>query len=103
MHRLVEEWRELWSQLRLRGRNLRRIEQGVGIAGRTAQRILECGRQIDPGDLGADRVRQALGEDGTKDRRTRRAADVTPELELAGADTEVPHRKGALDGVDVER
>ena len=103
MQDLIEERQSLRRELRLGVRDRHGIEEGVRVARRGARRERESGGQVQFRHLVTHRARQALGEQRPKDRRADGAADVAPELDLAGTHAEVAQRQRALHRIDVER
>src|SRR5205807_118112 len=103
VHRLVVKRRELRRQLGLGRGDLRRIEQLVRVAGRLPQYAGERRGKMELGDFRSDGTWQSLREDAPEDGRADGAADVAPELNLAGTDAEVALWQGTLHGIDVER
>ncbi len=64
---------------------------------------LELGREVQRGDLLLDRVGQAVGQDRAEHSRAHGAAQVPPELHLAGGDAHHLSRQRTLHHVDGER
>src|ERR1700682_3897073 len=79
------------------------VEQGLGVASTARYQLGGLCRQVETSDLLANVDGETLAEDRAEHRRTDRAPDLPPELDLAGRDAkEVPGQR-ALDRGQVER
>src|ERR1700737_687681 len=107
MQHLVEDRRTLLperARLRPTGRDLRGIEERLGVASTSADEPRRDLRwKVEAGHLLLDVHRKALGQDGAEHRRPDRPADLAPELDLAPPHAEEVPRPGGLPGREVER
>src|SRR5205814_6700735 len=86
------------------GRDLRGIEQGLGIAATPADEPRrDLGGKMEAGHLLLDMNRKALGQDGAEHRGADRPADLPPELDLARGNAQKVTRQRSLHGREVER
>src|SRR5438105_212662 len=85
------------------GRDGAWIEDGLRVAHAAGNEPTRLRRQVKAGDLRLDARCQSRGEHRAEHGRANRAADLPPELNLAGRNTKELAGQGILDGLQVQR